>query len=59
VFLKNRPYSICVMTTYLANERAGEEAISAISSAAFATFDRLARACEYGRAVSSANSTHR
>ena len=32
VFLKNRPYVICVMTTYLRNERAGEEAISAVSS---------------------------
>ncbi len=55
VFLKNRPYVICVMTTYLASERAGEEAISAISAAAFGTFDRLARASEYGRVVSPGN----
>lgn len=55
VFLKNRPYVICVMTAYLANERAGEDAISAISAAAFGTFDRLARASEYGRVVSPGN----
>ena len=55
VFLKDRPYVICVMTTYLASERAGEEAISAISLAAFGTFDRLARASEYGRVVSPSN----
>ena len=59
VFLKNRPYVICVMTTYLANERAGEAAISAISAAAFGTFDRLARASEYGRVVSPSNGSRR
>jgi beta-lactamase class A len=59
VFLKDRPYVICVMTTYLANERAGEEAISAISAAAFGTFDRLARASEYGRVVSPGNGSRR
>ena len=59
VFLKNRPYVICVMTTYLANERAGEEAISAISAAAYSTFDRFARASEYGRVVSPANGSRR
>jgi beta-lactamase class A len=59
VFLKNRPYVICVMTTYLASERAGEQAISAISAAAFATFDRLARASEYGRVISPANGSRR
>ncbi|HUO79851.1 MAG TPA: serine hydrolase [Steroidobacteraceae bacterium] len=59
VFLKDRPYVICVMTTYLASERAGEQAISAISAAAFATFDRLARASEYGRVVSPGNSGRR
>jgi beta-lactamase class A len=55
VFLKDRPYVICVMTTFLATERAGEEAISAISAAAYATFDRLARASEYGRVISPGN----
>lgn len=59
VFLKDRPYVICVMTTYLARERAGEEAISAISAAAYGTFDRLARASEYGRVVSPSNGPRR
>jgi beta-lactamase class A len=56
VFVQNRPYVICVMTTYLRNERAGEEAISAISAAAYRVFDRLARGSEYGRVVSPKNS---
>jgi beta-lactamase class A len=52
VFLDHRPYIICVMTTYLSNERRGEEAIASISAAAYAMFDRFARASEYGRAMS-------
>ena len=59
VFLKSRPYVICVMTTYLRNERAGEEAISAISSATYAMFDRLASASEYGRIISPSNGSVR
>ena len=59
VFLGNRPYVICVMTTYLANERAGEEAISAISTAAYGMFDRLSRATEYGRVISPGNGSVR
>ncbi len=57
VLAQNRPYVICVMTTYLRNERAGEEAISKISGAAYRMFDRLGRASEYGRVVSPSNST--
>lgn len=57
IFAKNRPYILCVMTTYLRNEREGEEAISKISLAAYQMFDRLGRASEYGRVVSSANSS--
>jgi beta-lactamase class A len=57
VFLFNRPYIICVMTTYLRNERDGEESISQISLAAYRTFDRLGRASEYGRVISPANSS--
>ena len=59
VFLKNRPYVICVMTTYLRNERAGEEAISAISGAAYNMFDRLVSASEYGRIISPSNGSVR
>jgi beta-lactamase class A len=57
VFAQNRPYVICVMTTYLHEERAGEEAIAAVSAAAFRMFDRLGRASEYGRVVSPNNSS--
>ena len=57
VFVDKRPYAICVMTTYLHNERDGEEAISNVSLAAWRLFDRLARASEYGRVVSRANSS--
>ena len=57
VFLANRPYIICVMTTYLRRERDGEEAIGKISAAAYRMFDRLARASEYGRVISPGNSS--
>jgi len=57
VFAQNRPYVICVMTTYLRNERAGEEAITRISAAAYRMFDRLGHASEYGRVVSPGNSS--
>jgi beta-lactamase class A len=57
VFLANRPYIICVMTTYLRRERDGEEAISKISLEAYRMFDRLARASEYGRVISPGNSS--
>jgi beta-lactamase class A len=57
VFAHNRPYIICVMTTYLRNERAGEEAISKISGAAYRMFDRIGRASEYGRVVSPSSSS--
>jgi beta-lactamase class A len=57
VLLHNRPYIICVMTTYLARERDGEEAIAKISAAAFGMFDRLARSSEYGRVISERNSS--
>ena len=56
VFVENRPYVICIMTTYLQHERDGEQAITKISAEAYRMFDRLARASEYGRVVSPANS---
>ena len=59
VFAQNRPYVICVMTTYLRTERDGEDAIARISSAAYRMFDRLGRASEYGRVVSPGNSSPR
>jgi beta-lactamase class A len=59
VFLGNRPYVICVMTTFLASERAGEDAISRISALTYSVFDRLARASEYGRVISPSNGSVR
>jgi beta-lactamase class A len=56
VWVENRPYVICVMTTYLRREREGQDAISRISLAAYRMFDRLGRASEYGRVVSPGNS---
>jgi len=55
VFVQGRPYVICVMTAYLRNEREGEEAISRVSLETWRMFDRLSRATEYGRVVSSGN----
>jgi beta-lactamase class A len=57
VFVERRPYVICLMSTYLRRERDGEEAISEISLEAYRMFDRLARASEYGRIISPANSS--
>jgi beta-lactamase class A len=52
VLLKGRPYILCVMTTYLKDERDGAAAIRKISALTYSYFDRLARASEYGRVVS-------
>jgi len=57
VFVPNRPYGICVMTSYLRRESDGEDAISRISLAAYQMFDRIARASEYGRVISPSNSS--
>src|SRR5882762_1502605 len=57
IFVENRPFVLCVMTTYLHRERDGEEAISNIALAAWRMFDRLARASEYGRVISPGNSS--
>ena len=57
VFVENRPYVICAMTSYLRRERDGEEAIGKISLETYRMFDRLARASEYGRVISPGNSS--
>jgi len=57
VFVEGRPYVICVMTSFLRNEREGEVAISKVSLEAWRLFDRLSRATEYGRVVSPGNGT--
>ena len=55
VFVEGRPFVICVMTSFLRDERAGEDAIAMISLSAWRMFDRLSRASEYGRVVSPGN----
>ena len=52
VFVKNRPYVLCVMTTYLRDEKEGSAAIRKIAQLTYSYFDRLGRASEYGRVVS-------
>jgi beta-lactamase class A len=58
VFAQNRPYVICIMTSYLEKERDGEDAIAHISAVAYRMFDRMGRASEYGRVVSPNDSAH-
>lgn len=58
VFVQNRPYVICIMTSYLQRERDGEDTIARISAAAYRMFDRMGRASEYGRVVSANDSSH-
>jgi len=58
VLVPNRPYILCIMTTYLSKERDGEQAITGISAAAYSILDRMARASEYGRVVSPKDSSH-
>jgi len=52
VFVKNRPYILCVMTAYLKDEKEGSATIRKISALAYTYFDRVGRASEYGRVVS-------
>jgi beta-lactamase class A len=56
VFAPNRPFVLCVMATYLRNERAGEKAISDVAAAAYSHFERLGRASPYGRVISTGTS---
>src|SRR5579864_6744396 len=58
VFAQNRPYVICIMTSYLQKERDGEDTIARISAAAYRMFDRMGRASEYGRVVSPNDTSH-
>lgn len=51
VFAKNRPYILCVMTTYLKDEKEGSEAIRKIAALTYSYFDRVGRASDYGRVV--------
>jgi len=57
VFTGKRPYIISIMTTYARRERDAGDAIARISEAAWRMFDRLDRSSEYGRVVSSHDSS--
>ena len=52
VFAKDRPFVLCVMTTYLRDEKAGEETIARLAAAAWSYFDRVGRASALGRVIS-------
>lgn len=56
VWATNRPFVICVMTTYNSDEHAAEEAIGHVGLTAYRMFDRLGRATDYGRVISPRNS---
>lgn len=51
IFATNRPFVICVMTGYDANERAAEDTIGRIAAAAYSMFDRIGRSSPEGRAM--------
>lgn len=51
VDVPGRPYSAAIMTAYLRRQADGEAAIAELSAAIHDTFDRLARASEYGRLI--------
>jgi hypothetical protein len=46
-----RPYVFVMMETWLRDERAGEQAVTDASRAAYAYFDRAAASSEQGRRV--------
>jgi beta-lactamase class A len=51
VFAKNRPYALCVMTTFLKDEAQGEQAIEKISRVAYEYFSRLGIGGVLGRTI--------
>src|SRR3954467_8787619 len=56
VFAPNRPYILCVMTTYDKDEKQAEDVISQIAAESYAYFDLVGRASDYGRVISPKNS---
>jgi beta-lactamase class A len=51
VFAKNRPYALCVMTTFLKDDSEGERAIEAMSRVAYSYFSRLGFGGVLGRII--------
>jgi beta-lactamase class A len=56
VFAPNRPYVLCVMTTFAKDETAAEAVISRIAGLTYGYFDIVGRASDYGRVISPKNS---
>src|SRR4051812_5044019 len=56
VFASNRPYILCVMTTYDKDEKEAEDVIARIAALTFTYFDLAGRASDYGRVISPRNS---
>ena len=56
VFTPDRPYVLCVMTTYAKDEGSAEDAISRIAGLTYSYFDLVGRASDYGRVISPRNS---
>src|SRR3954447_12762827 len=56
VFASNRPYILCVMTTYDKDEKEAEEVITHIAAESYSYFDVVGRASDYGRVISPKNS---
>lgn len=52
VFLKKKPYIICLMTTYLSPSEDGNAVLRKIGRLVYDHFDRLERSSEYGRIIS-------
>ncbi len=52
IFAQNRPFILCVMTTYLSDPEAGKAAITRITQAAYSYFERVGRASPLGRVIS-------
>ncbi len=57
IYATNRPFILCVMTTYDAHERRAHDLIGRLAVAAYEMFERIGRASDYGRVISPGNST--
>jgi beta-lactamase class A len=51
VFVKDRPYIVCAMTTYLKDDTEGERANEEVSRTAYDYFSRLGAGLQYGRQI--------